>query len=260
VLREKAGVAELFFPVYFGLILLWPEAWSGDRFALPLLPLVFFYAGAALQWLLGPFQVGARRAVIGALVVAVAIPAALQTRRMAEGAGACRELTRMGRPSECLSPAMGEYLALAEWSGENLPDGAVVTTRKPRFFFLMSGVKAKAIPMVLDSDEFLARLREGGSRYVSLDFLDGMSGYYVYPAILDRLTSFCGMVEVGPPEEAGTQLLGIPDSSPGMAGEGTAEQTLARCPEEMFRVPPREGNPVRYWGIPLLTRGSPPGE
>jgi len=45
VLREKVGVAELFFPLYFGLILLWPPAWSGDRFALPLLPLIFFYAG-----------------------------------------------------------------------------------------------------------------------------------------------------------------------------------------------------------------------
>ena len=41
-------VVELFLPLYFGLILLWPAVWSGDRFALPLYPLVLFYAGEAL--------------------------------------------------------------------------------------------------------------------------------------------------------------------------------------------------------------------
>jgi hypothetical protein len=34
-LRERVGVPELFLPLYFGLILLWPTPWSGDRFALP---------------------------------------------------------------------------------------------------------------------------------------------------------------------------------------------------------------------------------
>ena len=43
-LREGVGVAELFLPLYLGLVLLWPQAWSGDRFSLPLLPLMFFYA------------------------------------------------------------------------------------------------------------------------------------------------------------------------------------------------------------------------
>ena len=46
------AVAEYFFPLYAGLILLWPEVWSGDRFALPLFPLILFYAASALQWAL----------------------------------------------------------------------------------------------------------------------------------------------------------------------------------------------------------------
>ncbi len=146
VLRDRVGAAELFFPLYFGLILLWPPAWSGDRFALPLLPLMFFYSGVALLWLFGSFPVGVRRVAVGVLVLALAIPAGLQLRLMAKGAGDCRELTRTGNARECLSPAQGEYFALAEWSGENLPDGAVVTTRKPRIFFLMSGVKAQVHP------------------------------------------------------------------------------------------------------------------
>ena len=44
-IRDRVGVAELFFPLYAGLILLWPAVWAGDRFALPLYPLVFLVSG-----------------------------------------------------------------------------------------------------------------------------------------------------------------------------------------------------------------------
>ena len=54
-----------------------------------------------------------------------------------------------------MSPGQGEYFALAGWSGENLPPGSIVTTRKPRTFFLMSGIKAQSIPLETDPDVFL---------------------------------------------------------------------------------------------------------
>ena len=259
-LREKVGVAELFFPLYFGLILLWPPAWSGDRFALPLLPLIFFYAGVALLWLLGSFSVKVRRPLLAILVLLLALPAGQHWYLMAKGAGSCRELTRIGSSRECLSSAQGEYFALAEWSGENLPEGAVVTTRKPRIFFLMSGVKAQSIPLVRDPDEFLDRVRDGGSRYLSLDLLDGVSGYYVYPVLLKRLSTFCGLVEVGAAGQNGTQLLGVDPGGEGRGAEGEASQTLARCPGEMFRANPRERGSVGVWEIPLLAWGREAGE
>ncbi len=259
-LREKVGVAELFFPLYFGLILLWPPAWSGDRFALPLLPLIFFYAGVALLWLLGSFSVKVRRPLFAVLVLLLALPAGQHWYLMAKGAGSCREATRIGNSRECLSSAQGEYFALAEWSGENLPDSAVVTTRKPRIFFLMSGVKAQSIPLVRDPDEFLDRVRLGGSRYLSLDLLDGVSGYYVYPVLLERLSTFCGLVEVGVAGQNGTRLLGLDHGGMGRGAEGEASRTLARCPGEMFRPSPRERGSVGVWEIPLLAWGREGGE
>ncbi len=251
-LREGVGPAELFFPLYFGLILLWPSAWSGDRFALPLLPLMFFYSGVALLWLLGSFSSRVRGVAVGVLALAVALPAGLEWGRIATRAGSCRESTRAGEPLECLFPAQGEYFALAEWSGENLPEGAVVTTRKPRTFFLMSGVRAQSIPLETDSDEFLARVRAGGSRYVSLDLLDGISGSYVYPVVLEHLSVFCGIVQVGAPGQAGTQLLGLGEADTRAGEEGIATQALARCPGEMFRASPREQDSGGDWEIPLI--------
>ncbi len=48
-LRRRIGPAELFLPLYAGLILLWPTVWSGDRFALPLYPALFLYAARVLR-------------------------------------------------------------------------------------------------------------------------------------------------------------------------------------------------------------------
>jgi len=251
-LREGRGPAELFFPLYLGLILLWPPAWSGDRFSLPLLPVMFFYSGVALVWLTASLPRGVRTGAVALLAVTAAVPAGMEWGRMMKSAESCRVASRAGTPTACLPPAQGEYFALAEWSGRNLPDDAIVTTRKPRTFFLMSGVKARSIPLVADRDEFLRRAWEGGGRYVSLDLLDGVSGYYVYPVVLERLSSFCGMVEVGSGQGAGTQLLGMLQPGPSTTAEGEEARGLSRCPSEMFLETPRIRPEVSGWEIPLL--------
>jgi hypothetical protein len=155
---------------------------------------------------------------------------------------------------ECLSPAQGEYLALADWSGDNLPSDAIVTTRKPRFFFLMSGLKALSIPLERDSEALLDRIRTRGSRYVSVDFLDGLSGYYVYPALVENLSAFCGMVQVGTAGEMGTQMLGLPDEGSLPEREPEETPTLPPCPAGMYGTPSVDRDIGRIWEIPLLAR------
>ena len=71
--REKAGVAEVFLPLYVALVLLWPQVWGGDRFVLPVLPLLLLYAASALHgWArrLG----GGAHAVGGLAVLVVLVP------------------------------------------------------------------------------------------------------------------------------------------------------------------------------------------
>jgi hypothetical protein len=205
----------------------------------------------ALTWLLSSFKDGVRFGVAGVLVALLALPAGYHWSRMTEQAGICRSLTESGRSMECLSQGQGEYFALAEWSGNNLPEGVSVTTRKPRIFFVMSGVKSHSIPFVPEPEAFTNRVLASGSRYVSLDLLDRVSGYYVFPALQNRLSSFCGLVEVG---QLGTQLLGVLEEAPELP-EGEAE-VLKRCPPEMFRETPREREAVQGWEIPLLVWGS----
>ena len=256
--RKRWGVAELFLPLYFGLILLWPQPWSGDRFSLPLLPLLFFYGGVALLWLLGTLPERIRAVALGLAVALVALPAAAEWNRIASPAGACREATDSGRWEACLPEAEGDYLTLARWTGSNLPEGAVVTTRKPRRFFLESGVKAQSIPLTTDPGVFLERMAGKGSRYVSLDRLDGLSGYYVVPAVTGRVGRFCAALEVGRSPETASRLLGVLGVDPG-EGPGDVGQALTRCPPEVFPRPPREPRDREGWTIRLLDRVPSPG-
>jgi hypothetical protein len=249
-LRERAGVPELFLPLYFGLILLWPTPWSGDRFALPLFPLLFFYAGTALLWLLGPLGARTRGVVLVVVAAAMAVPMVHHWSVLARDAGACREATRGGEPEVCLFPAEEEYLALARWSGEHLPEGSVVVTRKPRIFHVMSGMKALSVPFTTDPDEFLQRARAGGADFVTLDLMDTVSRFYVLPVLRDRLPSVCAIVEEGSHGEMGTQILGILDEGERL-GEGDPS-ALYVCPEGWLREVPRGRGAPGPWEIPLL--------
>ena len=84
--RGGPGVAELFFILYAGLMLAWPAVWSGDRFALPLFPLLLLYAGETLAGMAGKLSAAARerpawlarlpaRAIVLAVAGATLVPA-----------------------------------------------------------------------------------------------------------------------------------------------------------------------------------------
>src|SRR5690606_34523694 len=45
---RRPGLPELFLPLYIGLLYVWPAVWAGERFLLPVLPLVLAYGAHAL--------------------------------------------------------------------------------------------------------------------------------------------------------------------------------------------------------------------
>jgi hypothetical protein len=207
---RRPGVAELFVPLYFGLILLWPEVWSGDRFALPLFPLVLFYAGESLAELARQAD---RRAPVIAGVVAMALllfPAGIAWRANVAQASHCQERVRANGAFGCYTPRMREYVSAAEWSGLNLPDTAVVLTRKPRIFYLMGGVKARTFPLREEADSLMAAAEVAGAGYALVDYIDNLSSLYLVPALHERPGGFCALAGFGGDERGiQTQLLGI---------------------------------------------------
>lgn len=258
--RRKLTVAELFTPLYLGLILLWPAVWSGDRFALPLYPLLLFYAGEAL--LAGAGRVHARAPVAVGLVavLALALPSSRAWGDSVRQAAACRRAVRAGGPFACYGEGFQQFVAAARWLGENAPDGVGVFSRKPRIFYTLSGVKSRTYPLSPDPDLFFRQAREAGVTYVVLDRVDRLGTAYVGAVVQARPEAFCGLVGVGRGEVL-TQILGILDESERAAPDATAGATegvrIAPCPDRMKRGQPRSLPPYSAARLPLLALPSP---
>ena len=260
--RRRATVAELFFPLYFGLILLWPVVWSGDRFALPLYPLLLFYGAEAL--LLGARRLHPALPTLSVLLAAVFLgaPALRSWSGSMREAGACRPRLSMEGPYACHAPPVRQFVESARWSGENLPEGSVVFSRKPRIFFLLSGVRSQMYPLSADPELFLSEAVSSGARYLVLDHLDRLGSSYLVPIIQERPELFCGVVGIGTRGGLRTDLLGILPEEERRAPreEGDGEEggiAIGQCPASMRREVPRPTLPYSPSSIPLLVFPEP---
>lgn len=267
-LRLAAGAAEFFLPLYGAMLLLWPEVWSGERFLLPLLPLVLVYAGSALSGLAGDVArevvgggrrrgTGGKRAGTGAAqsargdpggpgattgggvggmlvavgTLALALPSLPGTLENAELAEVCRSRVAVtGDVFSCHGRGFVQFRQAAAWMGHNLPEGARALSRKPRILHVLGGPPGRTFPFVRDPDRFLAGADAVGARYLLVDRLDGIAARYLPGVIQSRPGAFCYVSGWGEgPDDPGTLLLGI--LPPEERTEGVGMEGIGRCPE-----------------------------
>ncbi|MEQ1857744.1 MAG: glycosyltransferase family 39 protein [Longimicrobiales bacterium] len=208
-LRERIGPVELFLPLYTGLILLWPVVWSGDRFALPLYPLVFFYGAVTLRDLSRRLPSVVFGPLVALALVVMLVPAGGSWMRARQEARACAGVVREEGPFACYGPGVAAFVEAAQWSGSALPEGASVLTRKPSHFYVLSGVPSRTFPFDPDPSAQLALADELGAAYVLIDEWDALAGRNVGAAVLRRPGAFCFVRAFGRPGAGGAQLLGI---------------------------------------------------
>lgn len=202
----RASVAELFLPLYIGLLLIWPAVWSGERFLLPALPFILFYAGDALVRITRLLSRSAARllpAAAAALLVLIGIPATAEQVRIGS---ACTALYRAGDEYACLPDQYREFYRVAEVMPRLLPDNARVIARKPRSFYIMGGVPARQFPLSDDPARFFREVEATGARYVVLDRLDRLAQEYVVPVLVKQSNAFCILFSLGPDR---TMIFGI---------------------------------------------------
>lgn len=251
--RRRVGVVELFFPMYAGLILLWPSVWGGDRFALPLYPILFFYAALALRTALARLPDAGRIAGGAFVALTLILPAAGNVVETSGQAAACGPTARDRGVWACYSAPIQYFIQASSWSGPGLPDGAAAFSRKPRHFYLQSGHPSRAFPFVEDVEVHLALADELGVRYVLLDRWDGLASRYVGAAVTRRPGAYCYIGAFGQPQEGGVQLFGIlpPEQRVALTGSTEGDVGVSACPDGYAR----EGATAAYSSsgrIPLL--------
>ncbi len=187
-------------------------------------------------------------------VLLLVVPQLEDWRRTAGSASACPDEVVRESVWACYGPQVRGFMVAAAWSSSGLPEGSAVLSRKPRHFYLESGVPSRAFAFFEDADAHLELADALGARYILLDRWDGFAARYVGSAVRQRPGAFCFVQGFGRPEGGGAQLLGVlpPGERDAGAGEG-AEVAVGRCPESY--VTGREPPPERYSSsdrIPLL--------
>lgn len=259
--RHGPGPAELFVPLYGGVILLWPSVWSGDRFALPLYPFLLVYAALALGALGGRGGAAVRRWTLTGAVVVLAVPAALGWWKRIPESAACRSLVASQGPFACYALPVQEWAEAARWSGSFLPEDAVVFSRKPRLLYVLSGgIRSLTYPFSDDPETFFTQAEASGIQYVLVDRLDNLAPFYLVPVITQAPERFCAVAGWGQPGSVRTELLGILPPGEGGGGEATegegeaATVVIPRCGPEYVADAPRPEIPYASSLIPLLVR------
>lgn len=258
-MRRDPGVTEIFFPLYSGLILLWPVQWSGDRFALPLFPLVLLYAGETVLWGVGRF--GRRPAWVAAAAAAalIAVPAANSWREQFDMANDCRVRTGTTGPMGCLASNVREFQAMALWARTGLPEGSVVLSRKPRLFYAFSGHPSVTYPFTDDGRTLLTEADSLGIGHVVVGNWDFSGPAYVNPVITANPERFCVMAQLNRDTGSPITLLAITDPEPDdavgeeAAGGAPGEVQVGICLAEGWDTPPPAAA-LASMTIPILDR------
>lgn len=257
-LRRRIGPAELFLPLYAGLVLLWPVVWSGDRFALPLYPLLFVYGASFLRSASGARRFGALApaAAGAAALIVVMLPQGRALSAAAQEASTCAAAVRAVGPFGCYGPRVTAFADAATWSAAGLPADAAVLTRKPRIFYVLSGIPSRTFPFTEAADAHLSLADSLDVRYVLLDVWDGLAARYVGGAVTGRPGAFCAVRGFG----QGTQLLGLMPPE-GRAGDPPPTEDgrvrIATCPPSYVADALRRRYSSSSTAIPLL-RGLDP--
>jgi hypothetical protein len=190
---RRPGVPEFFTLAYIGLILLWPQAWSDQRFLLPLVPLAAVYLVETIAWASG--RLGPAYGVVG-VCVAFALLANL---RIVGPSLQCARAALGGQAFPCAPAAFADFVEASRWIGDHTEAGAVTISRKPQILYWYGRRPGDVYPFTNDPDSIMRFLDARNTRYVVVDNLYGTTGRYLVPAIQRHLDRFRVAHQMGNP-------------------------------------------------------------
>jgi hypothetical protein len=191
---KKPSVAEIWFPIYVGLVLLWPVTWGGGRFLMPIAPLIALYAVEPIAKLASNYR---RPAVIAiAIIVGACVLIFPDIKNQIDIGTGCRARYAEGERFPCTDPAFAQFFEEAEKARGNLPAGSVVLSRKPTIYFVHSGYQSRLYPLSKEPDSLLNLAFRINAHYVVIDQITDLAPRYLHPVLLARRDDFCVIPEL----------------------------------------------------------------
>ena len=179
-MKDHRMLLALYLAGTFGILFLWPEAWFGIRFMLPLVPILTMLILLGLTEL--PLLIAEKLKRKEPWILGIVIPFLVFF--YMKGPLEKRVVELEGRAKGVYISKFKNYFDIATWSNKNLPREAVVSTRKGQLFYLYANRWVTGFLNTLDKEELLESLHTSGVTHVVLDQLGYSStSRYLYPAI-----------------------------------------------------------------------------
>lgn len=179
-MKEHWILIGLYLAGTFGILFLWPEAWFGIRFMLPVVPILVILTLHGLIQI--PSIITERLKKPEPWLVGVVIPFVLLF-GLYDSFNERIEALELRAKGVYVSK-FKNYFDIASWANKNLPRDAVVSCRKGQLFYLYGNRWVTGFKNTLDKEELIDRLVEREVTHVVLDQLGYSStSRYLYPAI-----------------------------------------------------------------------------
>jgi hypothetical protein len=165
---------------FFGILMLWPEAWFGVRFVLPLLPLLaflFIYGISEILILMASKFNYHNEPVIYIIITLISL--------VSINIYAKRPLEKLHKKSiGFYDKRYVRYFEMAKYVRDHKPDTSITACRKGELFYIVSGKYVTGYKSSSDPVEQIAFLKSKNVDYVVLDRLGFSSTQrYLLPAI-----------------------------------------------------------------------------
>jgi hypothetical protein len=172
---------------YVLIVLLWP--WQDLRFAVPLMPFLFYYIAIAISV---PFMVLSRLRPIDArlaaamVLIPLTLPTGVHTFHVAQtdrAAGYHYQLDRLGEWQAY--PDWRDFHAAAIWLKTHAAPTSTVINRSPNLFYLWTGLASRNYPYTFDTSAVMRDLGIEHKDYVIVDDFKWTytTGIYLKPVI-----------------------------------------------------------------------------
>ncbi|MBP9153000.1 MAG: hypothetical protein KBF73_12005 [Flavobacteriales bacterium] len=179
-MKDHRVLLALYLAGTFSILFLWPEAWFGIRFMLPLVPILIMLILNGLSEL--PLFVAEKLKKKEPWILTIAIPFAVFFWMKSDLETRVVELESRGKG--VYINKFKNYFDIATWSSKNLPKDAVVATRKGQLFYLYANRWVSGFENTLVQEDVIEGLKKNEVTHVVLDQLGYSStSRYLYPAI-----------------------------------------------------------------------------
>ncbi|MGQ9811104.1 MAG: ArnT family glycosyltransferase [bacterium] len=169
---KRNKVLPVYLCFYLAIYLVWPEVWTGERFMLPIAPIICIGLSSGLMQICDFFGWSKKTPVFLASLVILSNLFTL--------------IPYMGS-ERGYSPGWQHYLEIAEWAKENTTEDSVFLCRKPFLFYVVSSRKTIGYPMTTDKEEVKRYLYEQKPDYIVIEKFDARystSGLILGPALV----------------------------------------------------------------------------